>query len=187
MKKKQKTQIKKLHIVAAVIVAVVASVFASLFALASMPFSYIPSELTNTIVNEKQEDKLFIYEITRIPALAQTRNPELNEEEMKLTVGISGDIDVLNFGLIPTGGSYVGKYLNLTNRNENPVKISLSATGNISPYIEFDKNNFILKNQDTTIYIIFRTTGDMPIGNYTGEVDVIVKRARFSTIGFLMV
>jgi hypothetical protein len=88
--------------------------------------------------------------------------------------------DNLEFGIIPLR-SVSKRFLNLANGNETNDKIQLIATGNISPMVKFDKNNFILyKNDNTTVTILLDSSLASKPGNYTGEVSVISKRSRFS-------
>ena len=120
---------------------------------------------------------MFKYEITRYPSGAEVVAAQPVEE--KITVGVVVDPWNLHFGVIPAGDNFGTRFIDLTNLRERGAKISLKVYGNISPFVEFSKNDFILhKNENVTVAVNFYAKS-AKIGNYSGEIDVIVQRPRY--------
>ena len=66
---------------------------------------------------------------------------ETESEEMQ--IGIAVQTYEMDFGVLPVGTGAT-KYINLTNNEPMPVKISLSVDGSIEPFVEINENNYIL-------------------------------------------
>jgi hypothetical protein len=103
--------------------------------------------------------------VTRLPAL-------LEVSENMSRVGISVDPNILQFGILPKNIT-TQKILYITNGNKVPVKVNLKVYGTISPFVKFNKNNFILSpNQNISVNV---KGGGNIVGKYDGEVQVIIK------------
>lgn len=140
-----------------------------------------PTEFVTNRTVEISGDLLFSYEATKYPSGVEIIKPKL--QESKLLVGLTVDPWDLKFGIIPSGGSFGTRHLILTNKQDKDVKVDLKVYGNISPMVSFSKNNFILsKNENVTIDVFCRTTDTTLDGNYTGEIDVIIKRPKYEFI-----
>ncbi len=88
--------------------------------------------------------------------------------------------DNLEFGIVPTG-SISKRFINVANDDEIDYKILLIVTGNISPMVKFDKNDFVLqKGENAKVTISLDSSLASEYGNYTGKVSVISKIPRFS-------
>ena len=130
---------------------------------------------------EKYDDLFFSYEVIRYPASAEIANNTPN-----ITLGFNVDTDELGFGLIPTGGNFGTKHINLENRMESTAKIKAYARGDISPLIEFPQNNIMLGGKETLrMDVRLSTAADTEPGNYAGEVGIKIIRARHA-IGSLL-
>lgn len=134
-------------------------------------------EIVESMIVERSEDLFFVYQITRYPAsveIIQTR-----PEEQEILIGISVDPWDLNFGIVPAG-SAGRRFVDLSNLQDSDVKVKFEVYGNISPMVSFSRNNFILKKgENSTVDIVVRTTRATLSGNYTGEIDTILKKPKY--------
>ncbi|MEM3393687.1 MAG: hypothetical protein QXY79_01405 [Candidatus Methanomethylicia archaeon] len=140
-------------------------------------FPYQPRGLIENRTFEKHSDLLFTYEITRYPTSAQVLPNTLNQE--KLTLGFVIDPWNLNFGIVPPGQNFVTRFIELTNLKDKNAKILLKVYGNISSFVNFTKNNFILKPNETITVEVNFYAEKVEIGNYSGEIDVVVQRPKY--------
>lgn len=125
-------------------------------------------------------DLFFSYEITRYPSSVEVIPIKPGEE--KLLVGISADPWNLNFGVIPVGKNFGKRFVNLVNLKEKDVKVSLKAYGNISNFVKFSRNNFILHpKENVTVEVGFYAEG-AEVGNYTGVIDVTIQKPKYDFI-----
>lgn len=115
---------------------------------------------------------LFIYQIVKYP----TRVEVLEKGEKY--VGMEGDPWNLNFGVLPVGIN--GKrFINLANHDEYTVKVSIVAYGNISRMVSFDRDELKLNpGEELRVTALLNTSLSSP-GNYTGEIDVVTKKAKY--------
>lgn len=126
---------------------------------------------------ELTEDLLFYYQTQKYDAKAIVFTKQQN-----IKIGISSDTDVIDFGQIYENMSS-RKYINVTG-NKYDYKVKVYVSGNISEFVNIEKNNFILeKNQATAIPILF--SGNKP-GNYNGEVKVVFKRVKYPIFNWLL-
>ncbi|MEM5829352.1 MAG: hypothetical protein QW040_00065 [Candidatus Aenigmatarchaeota archaeon] len=152
------------------------SIFLILFTLlTNLP--YQPKGLVENRTFEKYYDLFFTYEITRYPTSAQVLPAQPNHE--KLTLGVVVDPWNLNFGIVPAGKNFVTRFVDLTNLKEKDAKIMVRVYGNISPFVNFTKNNFILKPNENAMIEVKFYAEKAEIGNYSGEIDVVVQRPRY--------
>jgi hypothetical protein len=134
-----------------------------------------PKEFVTNETFVKQSGLLFDYEITKYPSNVEIILPQ----EQKLTIGFVVDPWNLNFGIIPTGGSYGTRHVIITNYEENKAKIELKAYGTIRPLVSFSKNNFVLGSKESaTVDVFLNTTNSTQPGNYTGEIDIVTKKPK---------
>ena len=100
---------------------------------------------------------------------------ELNQSD--IAIGVAVDTDKLDFGMLIAGGSGSTRTVNIGNNEPVPVKIRLSAEGNIAPYVDFDQNNFVLDvGEGRTVNL--RMSSDEP-GNYTGTLYISAKKVNY--------
>jgi hypothetical protein len=143
-----------------------------------MNYIPVPKEFTTEMEFKTYSSLLYNYEVTRYPSGIEVTDVEPGQE--RLGIGVVVDTWNLKFGSIPVGGSS-SRYIELVNLGQRDAKVLFRAYGNISSYVGFSENNFILHPQDNvTVKIIFRP-GDNPgtVGNYTGEIDKIVKMPKY--------
>ncbi len=156
------------------IIPIILAVFMALF-----PGYSEPKNLVKNMTYEKNSNLFFTYEITSYPSNVEIILPE----EEKIKIGLVADYWNLNFGIIPTGGSYGRRQVMVSNFENSQVRVYFKVYGNISPLVGFSKDNFVLlPGQTETITVFLNTTKDTPLGNYSGQIDVIVKKPNFSFI-----
>lgn len=125
----------------------------------------------------KYSDSFFSYEATKYPSNVKIVSP--NYEQRNMTLGLVTDPWNINFGIIPLGG-YGTRHLAISNSEKNKVKIDFKVYGDISSIVRFSKNSFILKpNESVYIDIVLNTSLLNKEGNYSGEIDVVVKKPNF--------
>ncbi len=137
-----------------------------------------PSPTGNLISNQTvsvDESMLFAYEISRYPTQVEISNATGEN----VSLGFSLEPWNLNFGIVPTGGNLGKRFLSLQNVAERPAKIYLNARGDISSMIVFSDNDFFLSKDIKQVEIVLQTKKDTQLGNYSGEIDVIVKRPKY--------
>jgi hypothetical protein len=169
----KKRKIKKLVIILVIIL------LALIGAILSLSGPGAPREFVTNRTFETWENLFLSYEIIRYPSHVEIiKQPELGKSN--ITVGVVVDPWNLNFGVIPTGGSRGRRFLILTNLKEKEAKIKLRAYGNISSMIGFGKNDFTLnKNENITVDVFLYTSETTLLGNYSGEIDVIISRPKY--------
>lgn len=138
-------------------------------------------DFAQSMTVEQSEDLFFIYQTTRYPSRVEVTQPP--QENEHILIGLSIDPFDLNFGLLQPGGGAGRRTIEALNLQDDDVKIILESYGNISSMVTFDKNNLILKEGEySEITAILRTTDETLPGNYTGEIDVIVKKPKYKFI-----
>lgn len=148
----------------------------SFFLYTQIFYSVKPKKFVKNYTSEDRKTLFFVYKITRYPTFGNVT--ELKIENKTISIGVATEPTQLNFGLIPANFT-VRKIITIKNYENVPVKVKMKVFGDIKDFISFSRNDFILlPNEETKIYITFNAT---KLGNYTGEIDVIVKKPR-STI-----
>jgi hypothetical protein len=144
----------------------------------SSPYYYRaePTEFVKDRQYEVDEGLFYTYEITRYQSDVEIT--DLLTEN--ISIGVTVDPINLNFGKIPIGGSYGTRFLDLVNLQEQRAKVMIKAFGNTSSMVTFSHNNFVLDGlKNLTVEITLTTTNTTKIGNYTGEIDVIIIRPKY--------
>ncbi len=85
------------------------------------------------------------------------------------TTGINVATDKIYFGRIVPGGSSE-RVVNVENGYSFPVKVKVSASKEISPYIHLDKEYIAEPGEITKVPITLKVPDYTPHGNYTGEL-----------------
>jgi hypothetical protein len=140
-----------------------------------------PSEPKDYVSNKTYSNYsniLYSYDILRYPSSVEIIDLDLKKENV--TLGFVTDSWNINFGVIPGNGTYVRRNIELTNRKDSPSKIELRAYGNISTHVSFSQNDFILNPGDKASIDIYLFSNSTNSGNYTGEIDVIAKKAIYN-------
>jgi len=126
----------------------------------------------------RASDLFYNFEVTRYPSSAEITEFKPSET----TVGIDADTSKLNFGIIPQGGSFSRRTINLTSLGKD-ARISVRAYGEIQPYVSFSQNDFIIrKDKKAVVEAVFDTKKNnkfAEIANYTGEIDITVQTPKF--------
>ncbi|MCK5452665.1 MAG: hypothetical protein KAI51_04450, partial [Candidatus Aenigmarchaeota archaeon] len=124
------------------------------------------------------DDNLFFtYEISKYPTSVEISNIE----GQNISIGFSLESTSLDFGVVPTGGAIGMRFLTLKNTQDDTAKMLFFAYGNISSMIHYNDNNFHLKPEVTKdIEIMLKTDKNTPVGDYSGEINLVVKRARYN-------
>ena len=177
--KREKKETIKMKRVKLKIILLMISIITIIFLL-NLVISYNsgPMEFVTNRTFENSTDLFFYYGITKYPTNVEITEPE--PQESNLLIGISVDLWDLSFGIIPSGGNFGKRSLILTNTQNRDAKVNLKIYGNISPMVNFSKNNFILHTNETVTIDVFCRTIDTTLeGNYTGEIDIIVKYPKY--------
>lgn len=141
-----------------------------------------PKEFVNDKVVSNYSNLFFNYKIIRYP----TNVSIVSFTTENIDVGIVTDPWNLNFGIIPGNGSYIKRYMNLNNFREKYNRIYIKAYGNITPLIKFSKNFFSLKENESTVIEVGLYTDSADLGNYTGEIDVIIKIPKYESLSMFV-
>jgi hypothetical protein len=123
---------------------------------------------------------LFNYETTKYPSSAEVSSVLPTSD--KLTIGVVVDPWNLNFGIIPAGKNYGTRFIDLTNMQEKDSKVSFKVYGNISPFVTFSKNDFILHSSENVTVEVHFLAESANVGNYTGEIDVVIQRPKYDFV-----
>jgi hypothetical protein len=120
-------------------------------------------------------DIFYDYKIIKYPSKVEII--DLKPGELVDLVGISTESWIFNFGIVPVGDNYVKKTMVLNGTDYQEVMVNLIVFGNISEMVSFSKNNFPLEG-DEIVFVFLNVTEDIKPGNYTGEIDVIMKKEK---------
>ncbi len=165
--------ISKFTTIVVLIISIGVLLFFTIYLLNYIPH---PNEFVTNITFEKYSNILYEYEIMKYPSKVEVTQVGANK---RLGIGFVVDTWNLNFGSVPAGGSST-RFMDLSNIGEREAKIIFRAYGNITPFVGFSKNNFILYPKDNiTIKITFSSQSDTK-GNYTGEIDRIIKMPKYN-------
>lgn len=115
------------------------------------------------------ENIFFRGETTAYPASAEISDPSLEIP----AIGFASDTLAINFGIVPGGGNYATKFIDISNREDTRVTFIFRAEGNISGMVEFGRNNFALNPGDSAkVPVKFLTAKSAGTGNYSGRIFV---------------
>jgi hypothetical protein len=143
-----------------------------------------PKQFVSNQTFVKNSDPFFSYEVTKYPSNVEIIPPQYREQ--KMTIGIVTDPWNLNFGIIPAG-SHGTRHITISNSEKNKVKVSFKVYGSIKPLISFNQNNFILlPNESVYIDVFLNTTDKTRSGNYTGEINVIIKKPNLNFLYWIL-
>lgn len=146
-------------------------------------FSFGPSEPRDFVKNmtlTNHSDLFYDYEIRKYPSSVEIRLPEPQKENV--TLGFVIDPWNLNFGIIPTNGSYVKRNIELANVKGGATRISFNVFGNIIPLVSFSDNDFILNRGERVTIDVYLFTKNVAPGNYSGEIDVVARKPKYDFI-----
>jgi hypothetical protein len=143
----------------------------------------IPEEFVNNRTVENYSTFFFNYEIVRYPSNVEIMSIENINETVVL--GFVTDAWNINFGIIPSNGSYATRTIEVSNLEEINNEIILRVYGNITPLIVFSKNIFILKPEEKAFIEIFLYSKGFEPGNYSGEIDVVSKKAIYNFLSII--
>ena len=143
-------------------------VVSAVFLVAGMQGPPEPAGFVENATVSNYSNVFFSYEIVRYPS-----GVEISQEDV---LGFVTDSWNLNFGVNPGNGSYTTRTIELSNKEESNVEVILRSYGNISPMIVFGKNDFVLEPGEMVPIDIFLYSGNHEPGNYSGEIDIVVKK-----------
>jgi hypothetical protein len=127
-------------------------------------------------------DLLFDYEVTKYESKAEVTG--IYPSNKNLTLGVVVDPWNMEFGSIPYGDNTDTRFISLENLKEKESKVIFNVYGNISPFVEFNKNDFILHSNEKTMVEASFHANSSKIGNYSGEIDVMVKTPKYNFLYF---
>jgi len=134
-----------------------------------------PKEFTKEKIASDYSNLLFNYKVIRYPTGAEI----VNTATENIDVGVVTDPWNLKFGTIPGNNSYVKRYVGVTNLKEKYNKVKLKVYGNITPLVNFSKNDFVLDENESTVVEVNFHTDSAEFGNYTGEIDLVIKVPKY--------
>jgi hypothetical protein len=92
-------------------------------------------------------------------------------------MGFNTGIDQLYFGK-SYPGSLVTTSINLTNKYDYPVQVSIKLYGDISPFVSVSSNDFLLlPSEKKAVTYYLQTEEDTGYRNFTGETRIFIKRS----------
>jgi hypothetical protein len=142
-----------------------------------------PEEFVKNRTVENYSTFFYNYEILRYPSNVEIKPTENINENVVL--GFVTDPWNINFGIIPGNGSYATRTIEISNKEDIDNEITLKVYGNISPLVVFSKNRFILKPNEKTSIEVFLYSKDSEPGNYSGEIDVLSKKAIYNFLSII--
>ena len=95
-------------------------------------------------------------------------------------IGLALEEHELDYGIVPQG-SLVTKYISINNRG-GPAKIRMAVIGNISGFVSFDRNNFILEGSQNISIIL---DAQEP-GNFSGVLKVSAAKPRHGWLNWML-
>jgi hypothetical protein len=150
-----------------------------LFIIANLSEPSGPKEFVENKTFANYSNLFFSYEITKYPSKVEIMSlKNLNDT----TIGFNTDPWNINVGIIPGNGTFVERTVELTNLRDKESKITFKAYGNISPLVIFSKNDFVLNPGKKIQISVFLFSNQTEPGNYSGEIDVIVKKPIYNFI-----
>lgn len=137
-----------------------------------------PKEFPANITFETYSNFFYNFEVMRCHSEAEVTHVEPEQE--RIGIGVVTDPWNLKFGSMPLG-SGSSRYVELANLGERDAKIIFRSYGNISRYVGFSENNFIMHPKDNvTIKVTFHPSVESgAIGNFSGEIDRIVQIPKY--------
>lgn len=138
----------------------------------------LSQDYVKTVTTERRENILFIYEIIKYPTYV-----EIIDKDSDLSIGISLDPWLIDFGKINEGMSE-RRYINIKNDKDYIYKARLTSFGNISKMITFGKNNFLIESNEALNVSV--SLNAMTPGNYTGEINIVLKRFKYPIFNWLL-
>jgi hypothetical protein len=104
---------------------------------------------------------------------------EKKEIVTTLTIGDTPGFDlnqtILSFGAV-SKGTIISRNLILENNYNFPIKVELSAEGNIKRYIAFEKVVYLKEFEVKIIPISTVQVSDENFGNYSGKIILVLKK-----------
>ena len=116
---------------------------------------------------------LVVEKIKEYPLRAMVTEPDRK-------IGIALEEYKLDYGYVPMY-SNVTKYINVWNQG-SPSKIHLEVIGNISEFIEFSDNDFVLKDGKEVSVLLYA----VKTGNFSGILRVSAKKPRSRWLDWIL-
>ncbi|MCK4968663.1 MAG: hypothetical protein KAS12_06410 [Candidatus Aenigmarchaeota archaeon] len=177
-KKNNETKKTKTYLIGLLLLVFLILVLDITFMSYSNPDSFVENHTT-----EYEDTIFFTYEVNRYPTSVEISNIT----DKNISIGFALDPNGIDFGMVPTGGNAGKRFITLENTKKDDAKIILEAYGNISSMVHFDDNEFYLITGNLKdIEIALETKNDTHIGNYEGEIDIVVKRSKYEFINWLL-
>jgi hypothetical protein len=140
-----------------------------------------PKDLIRNTTALNYSNIFFNYKVIRYPTDVEITPPESN-----MNVGVVTDPWNLDFGNLPGNGSYVKRYIGISNLKESYNRITIKPYGNITSLLNFSKNDFTLKENESVAVEVDMYTDSAKFGNYSGEIDVIIKVPKYNFLRMLL-
>ncbi len=96
-----------------------------------------------------------------------------NPQSEVLSIGFAADVEMLNFGIVPSGGNYARKVIHISNSAKHRARVLFEAQGNIKTLVEFDDTTYLIEPRASEeVPIFLRTQNSTLAGNYSGKIIV---------------
>lgn len=125
-------------------------------------------------------DAFNVYETTSYRSSAKVIEQVVVEKAV--SIGISSGTGSIDFGEIPAGSNYARREISLANLEAAPASIYLSAEGDISPHVSFERNGFVLGGGANATVGVFFSAQSAEVGDYSGEMTVQIKRPKYAAL-----
>ena len=91
-------------------------------------------------------------------------------------VGVDLNNTALTYGKVHSGGSSV-RFISVSNDNPYPIIVKVSAEGDITPLLLFDKITIIKSGESVSIPVSANIPSDYPSASYDGNVKFKILKA----------
>ncbi len=151
-----------------IVAIIILILFSEIYGNYNPPNSYVLNETRERVANYPFGKNLFFDEyVIRYPLNVSV----VSFGNGKVPLGISTDTDKLDFGILPLNFSE-RKKINIRNPTNKNVELRMYSFGNITKLLKYTKRIVVAPRQTKEITIKLNAT---EIGNYTGELDVLIR------------
>ncbi len=138
-------------------------------------FRSLPKQLSDEPSVVVRDFLVFTEEITSYPA-------KVTFIKNSKRIGISSDVDKIDFGIVATG-TKVRKKIFLFNNNPCSVRVYIIPRGSIAEVVEAERSFTLRPFENKTVEL---TAFSLKEGNYTGEIEVLIRKPRFGWLTWLI-
>ena len=132
----------------------------------------------NSSYFEKSHNLFFEYD-----SVSYSTSVDIGDSADEITIGFDTGTHNIDFGIALAGSSTNRRFVTLSNSNEKKARVFIEKSGNISEFVSFSYDSFVLMpGQEKNITIELYGSG-MQTGSYSGSIIFTFKRAKFGFLG----